>query len=172
MGELKLISRLGLAICILLVTTRMPLTAAGPRGAPALWDNLKQLRPGQQIKVVLNDAKSFQGKFQSVSDEALVVRLATGEQNFMRQSILRVSSRGQSHRWRNAAIGAAVGAGAGLGIGAAVDASSKCSPTASWCFNILPNGGKEILTPLGGIIGAIVGVVVPSGGWREVYRAR
>ena len=78
------------------------------------WDNLKQLAPGQQIRVVLNDAKSYEAKFQSVTDDAIVVRLATGDQTFPRQSVLRVSSKHRSHRGRNALIGVGVGVATAL----------------------------------------------------------
>ena len=77
------------------------------------WDNLKQLASGQQIQIVLNDAKSYSGQFQSVSDDGIVLRLGKDSQTFKRQSVLRVSTKGASHRARNALIGAGVGAGSG-----------------------------------------------------------
>jgi hypothetical protein len=109
MSQLKHTLCLGLLVSIFGLLVGVPLWAAEPQRDNSNWDNLKQLASGQEIKVVLNDAKSFQGKFQSVSDEALVIRLATGEQTFNRQSVLRVSSNGQSHRLRNAALGAVIG---------------------------------------------------------------
>src|ERR1017187_3915208 len=54
--------------------------------------------------------------------------------------------------------------GAGLTAGAVAD--SKAGP-GIW----LPNAGKEVLAPLGALIGTVVGVALPTGGWREVYRA-
>lgn len=136
----------------------------------AAWDKLKQLSAGQEIQVVQNGAKSTTGNFRSVTDEAMVVSLATGEQTISRQSILRVSSKGQGHRKRNALIGAGIGAGAGLGIGAAIDSRESCA--SCWFGPFLPNLGKEIFTPLGAVAGAIVGAVLPTGGWHEIYRAR
>ncbi|MGD0227031.1 MAG: hypothetical protein ABSF71_32290 [Terriglobia bacterium] len=137
----------------------------------ANWDKLKQLSAGQEIQVVQNDAKSSRSTFRSVTDEAIVVSTATGEQTVSRQNILRVSSKEKGYRKRNALIGAGIGAGAGLGIGAIMDAHDKCSQGV-FCLNILPNGGKEIVTPLGAIVGAIIGTVLPTGGWHEIYRAR
>jgi len=141
------------------------------KGQSASWDNLRTLRPGQEIRVVLNDVKSYQGEFQALSEDGITLRPAAGEQTLARQDILRVSSKGQKRRARNALIGAAVGAGAGLGIGAAADHNSCGNKPMSFgpCF---PNLGKEVLTPVGALAGAVVGAVMPTGGWHDVYRAR
>jgi hypothetical protein len=53
-----------------------------------------------------------------------------------------------------------------LAIGAAGD--STCH---SDCF-VGNNIGKEVLTPVGAIVGTIVGVAWPTGGWHEVYRSK
>jgi hypothetical protein len=135
----------------------------------AAWDKLKKLSAGQEIQVVENGATSTSGRFRSVTDEAMVMSTASGEQTLNRQSILRVSSKGKGHRKRNALIGAGIGAGAGAGIGAAADASC------GGCTNGFPqlhNLGVYVFTPVGAIAGAIVGAVLPSGAWHEIYRAR
>jgi hypothetical protein len=127
------------------------------------WDNLKRLAPGDDIRIVLNDKKSYKAKFQSVSDEAIVVRLATGDQAIERQSVLRVSTKGASHRTRNALIGAGVGAGvgaAGFGI---------CDYR-----EVIPCGGEG--AAIGAVFvapfGAAAGALVPTGRWHDVYRGR
>ena len=124
------------------------------------WDNLKQLAPGQQIRVVLNDAKSYEVKFQSVTDDGIVVRLATGEQPFPRQSVLRVSSKHRSHRGRNALIGV----GAGVATALAVDAGvCKDCTAGTWAGDAAGCG----------LLGAAVGALVSKGArWHDVYRAR
>jgi len=38
------------------------------------WNNLKQLSSGQQVRVVLKGKKSFKGQFQSVTDDAVIIR--------------------------------------------------------------------------------------------------
>jgi len=150
--------------------TALPLRAADPQPANASWDNLKTLRPGQEIRVVLKDAKYYQGEFQALSDDGVMLRQRAGEKTLNRQDILRVSSKAQMHRERNALIGTAIGAGAGLGIGAAADHSQNCSKASLGpCF---PNLGKEVATPLGVLVGAVVGAVIPTGGWHDIYRAR
>ena len=41
------------------------------------------------------------------------------------------------------------------------------------CFGpFFPNLGKEVMPPLGALVGAVVGGVIPTGGWQDVYRAR
>lgn len=135
-----------------------PLGAANPPKATAKWDNLKTLAPGDNIRVVLNDKKSYRGKLQSLTDNAIVVRLATGEQSFKRTDILRVSAKGQPHRLRNALIGAAVGA--------AVIGGASAAQTDEQIYTLV------FAVPGGAALGAVGGAFVPTGGWHEVYRAR
>jgi hypothetical protein len=134
----------------------------------AAWDKLKKLSAGQEIQVVQNGAKSTTGNFRSVTDEAIVVSTATGEQSISRQSVLRVSSKGSGHRVRNTLIGAGIGAGAGAGIGAAV---GGCGQGVS-CIGASKGEVIGVITGVGAIVGAIVGAVLPTGGWHEIYRAR
>ena len=149
----------------MLILALVPLPSSA-QSAKDSWSNLNQLARGQQIQVVLNDAKSYSGQFQSVSDDGLVFRVAGEEQTLQRQDILRVSTKGASHRARNALIGAGIGAG----VGAAA-------------FGVCPQGGYREVVPCGGRgaaigavmfvpLGAAVGAVMPTGGWHDVYRAR
>lgn len=108
------------------LTTFSLFGAAGRKQDKTNWDNLKQLAPNEQIRIVLNDAKSYRGEFQSVSDEAIEVRLATGEQTFSRESVLRVSTRGPSHPGQKALIGAGIGATAGAATIAGICQTSYC----------------------------------------------
>jgi hypothetical protein len=130
------------------------------------WNNLKQLTPGQQVRVVVNNNKSFKGQFQSTTDDAIIIRSKGTDQTLSRSSVQLVSKRRAGHRGRHALIGAAIGAGAGLGIGAAVD--NDCSSTSIVCTG---NKGKAILTPVFGLLGAGIGALLPAGGWQELYRS-
>jgi hypothetical protein len=132
------------------------------------WDNLRQLGPGQQIRIVLNDAESYTGQFQSASDERLVVRTGGTDQTFERQNVLRVSTRGTSHRGRNALIGLAVGAGAGVIVGVASPELGQGKCAQGSCVDA---GTVSILGFWGGVLGAGLGAVIPTGGWHDVYRA-
>lgn len=156
-----------LKVLILGLTGFALVKAAEPRSTQAKWENLKKLATGQQIQIVLNDAKSYSGQFQSLSDEGLVLRVGGVEQTIPRQNILRVSAKSASHRTRNALIGAGIGLGAGLGTGAAVSASrSKEYPQ-----NKYTEVGAIVGVGLAGA-GALAGYFMPTGGWHDVYRAR
>ena len=124
------------------------------------WDSLKGLSAGQKIRVVLNEAKSYEGKFQALTADAIVVNLKSGDQTFERQSVLRVSCKNQPHRGRNALIGAAAGAATLL-----IYDEAGCPDC--------DQGTKVGDTAGGALLGAAVGALVPTGlGWKDVYRAR
>jgi hypothetical protein len=150
---------------LLLLLPRFGLAQAAPNN----WDNLKQLAPGQQIRVVLNDAKSYKAGFQSVTDDAIVVRLATGDQTFERQNVLRVSTQGNNHRRRNALIGLAVGMGAGIIVGVASPELGQGKCAQGSCVDA---GTASLTGAAGAAVGAVTGAVIPTGGWHDVYRAR
>ncbi len=131
------------------------------------WNNLRQITIGVPVRVVLNTRKSVKGNFQAATDDALVVRSGGNDQTFSRSTVKLVTARSiTGHRVRNAIIGAAIGVGAGLGTGAAVD--GDCSKNSFVCTG---NAGKEILTPAFAVIGAVIGVLVPSHSWHEIYRS-
>ena len=154
-----------LAILVLVVVQH---ALAQPQTLPTNWDRLKQLAPGAELRVELKDRGAVLGEFQSVTGESLVINSRRGQETVTQQTVARVSSKRRSHRTRNALIGLGIGAGAGLGVGAAVD-SKNCHT----CFGPnLPNIGKEICTPLGALAGALIGFLIPTGGWREVYRTQ
>ena len=169
MHRSKSFRSLGLMLAILGLMTGTPLVAAEPRAEKGNWDNLKNLAPGNDIRIVLNDAKSYQAKFQSVSDEAIVVRLETGEQSFARESVLRVSAKSQSHRRRNAFIGLVVGGAAGAIVAVASPELGQGTCSQGSCIDA---GVVSALGFVGGGLGAGIGAAIPTGGWHDVYRAR
>jgi hypothetical protein len=138
-------------------------------GQPAAnWDSVKQLAPGAEIRATTTDGRSVQGTFQSATDDGIVVATSKSTETVNRTTITKVATRGKNHRKRNALIGLGVGAAGGLIAGAASD--STCP--ASGCFIVGKNFGKEVLTPVGALIGVIVGVVIPTGRWHETYRTK
>ena len=128
------------------------------------WDQVKNLAPGTEIRIERTGGPSVRGQLRSASDETLVVDSGKGEEMYPRPQVARVSVRGKGHRGRNALIGLAVGAGVGLAIGFAIRGGSGQ-------LKIVPDGAVEGgSAAVGAILGTIVGVAIPSGGWRAVYR--
>ncbi|HEY9141647.1 MAG TPA: hypothetical protein VIN93_12190 [Bryobacteraceae bacterium] len=156
---------------ILFATAWLPLVLvalqpglAQPQTSPANWDNIKQFAPGAGVRVELRDHETVRGQFASVTGDSLVIDSKKRQQTLAQQTVARVWSKRRGHRGRNALIGLGIGAGAGFGVGAA----------ASTCKNFCIGGKRlpeEVFTPLGAIVGALIGALIPSGGWQEVYRA-
>jgi hypothetical protein len=144
-------------------------SAAAP-GSKSEWTAVQSLAIGARIRVTTTDRKTIQGAFQSATGEGLALGQPSGAEMLARTSIKSVSVKGPGHRIRHALIGLGLGAAGGLGAGAAVDAG--CNPHAFLGCLGGPNFGKEVLTPVGAVIGLGIGAVLPAGGWREVYRVR
>jgi hypothetical protein len=141
----------------------LTVSAAGQQTkAIAQWANLNHLENGSEIRVVLAGGKTLRGFLQSVSPDSLAINATTSQEALSRQDVKVISQKRPGHRGRNTLIGLAIGAGGGLATGAAIDHGDR-----GW----FPNFGKAVFTPIGAIIGAVVGVAIPTGGWRLVYRA-
>ena len=124
------------------------------------WGNLGQLAQGARIRVVLNGGRSFRARFETFTEEVVVVSVATGREALARGSILRVSTQGPPHVRRNIVIGMVIGAAAGAGAVALTCRHTECK------------GPVVGIGALFGIpVGALVGGVMPTGGWHDVYRA-
>ena len=178
MKSLRTLSPAGFLVLALLAACFSTGVASGQdsKGQSSGWDNLTSLRPGQEIRVVMNNVKSYQGRFESLSDDGITLRQSEGEQTLARKGVIRVSWKSQSHQSRHALIGAAVGAGAGFGIGLtannAIWSGANCTEGPRFGCGYPPNPHWEIiLTTIGALAGAFIGAVVPTGRWYEVYRA-
>ena len=147
-----------IAVCLL------ALSVSGFSQTPDLshgrnWNNLTVLSPGTEVRLELSGSHFLQGSVHSVTDDSLAVDSASGQETFTRQQVMRASVRKQSNRGRNALIGLGVGGGVGLGFVIAPHSSSSsicCSAGATVAFDAA--------------VGAIIGALVPTGGWREIYR--
>lgn len=176
----RMLSSAGLLVLALLGACLSTAMANGhaPNKRLNHWDNLKSLRPGQKILVVMNGFKSHKGKFESLSDSGITLRRAAGEQMLARKNIFRVSQMvGQDHAKRNALIGTLVGAGAGLVVGLAVNhviwSHVNCTEGPAFGCNGPPfTHWGLVLAPVGALGGAIIGGLLRTGGWHDVYRAR
>jgi hypothetical protein len=137
----------------------------GSRGQLTSWDNLKSLTPGQKIRVEMNNGKSYQGEFGSLSDDGIALRQPAGEETLARQDISRISRMiGQNHRRRNALIGAAIGACLGLTAGLTADHIIWNSIGVRRAWALIGTTGV-------GLAGAAGGGLIPTGGWHLIYRA-
>jgi hypothetical protein len=120
----------------------------------ASWAKLSRLQPGQQIQVDEMNAKRLSGAFISVSDSAILLKDASGEQSVPMKDVRRVKLTKGNHRLRNTLIGAGIGAGTGAGVTAA-----------AWEPHGFLGGrgvGATVGAIIGGLAGAIVGAVLPS----------
>jgi hypothetical protein len=148
-----------------LLAAALAATAAAQQAKPiANWANLNQLVPGSEIRVTLATGRVLRGFVQRVTPESLAINAATSQETLSRQDIRRVELKKPGHRGRNTLIGLAIGTGAGLAVGAGVDA--KSGPGI-----MVPDVGKAVLSPVGALVGTVIGVALPTGGWRDVYRA-
>ena len=180
MKSLRTLSLAGFLVLALLAACFSTGVASGQdsKGRSSSWDNLRPLTPGQEIRVVMNNFKSYQGEFESLSDNGITLRQAAGERTLARKDIFRVSQKmGHDHRSRNALIGAVVGTWAGLGIGLAANQVifSHVNCTLGPAFNCgnPPNPHWDIiLSSLGVLAGTAIAAEVPTHGWRDLYRAR
>ncbi len=98
-------------IGIFLLTQSTGLLAREPAEQP--WENLKQLKVGDEIQVVQMNVKSLQGTFLGVSEEVISLRVKENEVALPRADVLRVSLREKSKRLRNTLIGLGAGSAAG-----------------------------------------------------------
>ena len=127
------------------------------------WNNLTALSAGTQIRIT-SDSRTIRGKVDRITDGVLVVTSGKGQETLNRQQVSAVWVKKVSHRKRNALVGLVAGTGVGLGLGIA--ARSK-----SGQLQFVSNGAVEgVLTAAGALVGTLVGAVIPTGGWREIYR--
>jgi hypothetical protein len=144
------------------VVALLLLAASSLAAQSADWAVVKSLIPGTQVR--LEAPHRLSGQIRSVSDDALVLRSGGREETVPRTQVVRLDVKKRGHHKRNALIGALVGAGVGAGIAAK---SASCSG-----FDCIGSRAVEVGAPVGlGALGAVIGAVIPSGGWRQVYRS-
>ncbi len=128
------------------------------------WGVLKSIAVGAEVRIVVSGRNSLQGSLVGVTDDSFLLNSGSGQQTFGRQEVMRVSVKKKSHRKRNTLIGLAAGAGAGLVFSLA---GYHCTG-----FCPFPSKGEvtAVTTSAGAIVGTLIGVAIPSGGWHEVYK--
>jgi hypothetical protein len=128
------------------------------------WDRVIGSAPQAEIRATLVQGGSVRGSLVSASADSLVIRTAKGEQALARQDVRRAEVKRTGHRVRNMAIGLAVGAGGGAAIAVA---AHSCTGFGCIGADAVEKGAVPVLAVLGGLIGA----TLPSGAWKEIYRA-
>lgn len=130
---------------------------------------MKSLKGGTEVRVAAV-SRDVRGQLQSVSDDVIVINSGKGQEMLTRQEVTRVSVKGDSHRLGNTLMGAAVGAGAGIGLGYGVTHESGCTGSCASIFE--PKSGVAVgAGGVGlGVVGALIGAVLPTGGWHQGYK--
>lgn len=168
MNSLKYCLWPGLGIFALVLLSAPALRGAGEKGDAANWENLRNVAPSSSVRVVLKNVGTHQGKLRGVSDESLTISTAAGKKTFARNEVLRVSTKGKSHRVRNLLIGMGVGAVTGVIVGVADPELGQGTCAQGSCVD----AGTAALVGFGGAVaGTAVGAIIPTGGWHEVFRA-
>ena len=152
-------NRPNFALSFLLMLSVLGAMAVSPlQAASSKWDDLTFLKPGQLIRVELNDAKFYEGAFQAVNDEGITLRRAAGEQTFARSDVLRIYFRDKNHLARNIVIGAVIGVVLGTPVVLANNRNGWWRSTA-WVWPVFVGPGAGI------------GAAIPTAGWVEAYHA-
>ena len=156
----QVLRQMNFAVLIFFFLSIPPSAVAASVAGLSSWENLNQLEKGQLVKVVLKDTKAYEGKFQARTEESIQLLIGEKEQTLLKKDALRISTKKQGHRLRNALIGTGIGTAAGLAVGAA----------ATHDDDFLRGAAIGFTTAIGLIGGAAVGAVIPTGGWEEIYR--
>jgi len=129
----------------------------------ANWNTVKALAAGTEVRVTAG-TRTVRGTVDRVTDDTLVVTSGKRQEMFDRQQVSAVSQKKPGHRMRNALIGLGAGTGVGLGVGLGERAGHNQ-------LQIVSNSAVMAgFTVAGALAGTVVGAVIPTGGWREIYR--
>ena len=132
------------------------------------WAMLSGVLPGQKIRVIDSSSKKHTGILIGISETAISLQSATGEQTIQRSDVRTVQITANRRRARNTLIGGAVGGGIGAGVGAIIGAAThKGCASQTFCLDIIGTGGSAGIGAgagfLSGVIaGGIIGALVPS----------
>jgi len=132
---------------------------------PALdsWENLGQLRVGQEVEVVDTKMKPFEGLFLGHSAEGVRLLVGKDEVSVHRKNVVSVKNREAPRRARNAWLGLGIGAGVGAAVGW-IKGNTYHEQGETGVFML-------VWTPVGAGIGAGVGAMLPAG-HVTIYRVR
>jgi hypothetical protein len=139
--------------------------AAAAQSPVQSWQDVKALTAGTPVRISAG-SHTISGQLQQVTDDSIVVESGKAQQSFRRQDVMRVSVKKAAHRGRNALIGL----GGGAAIGAAVGAASHKDCTGFCIFYTSRGQDAAIGAVVFAVIGTAIGALIPTGGWREIYK--
>lgn len=161
---------------ILLLICSLGLTCAAlAQSKEASWTTLNGLQLGQNIQVVDSHSKKHSGTFMSVSDTAIALQVASGEQSIQKQDVRTVKLMANKRRARNTLVGGAVGGAAGAGTGAIIGAAThKGCTSETFCLDVIGTGGSAGIGAAFGFLGgaatgAVIGALVSSHASTIIY---
>ena len=86
MKSLRTLSSAGFLVLLVACLSTRAASGQDSMGRSSSWDNLKSLTPGQEIRVIKKNFKSYQGQFESLSDDGITLRRAAREQTLARKT--------------------------------------------------------------------------------------
>jgi len=126
------------------------------------WDNLRQVREGQKVRIVRMDLKSHEGAFRGYTGDGIRIDTGQGDITVLRADVFRVTALYNTRRAKRVLLACAIGAGAGLAVGAIADAR-RMSELGEEHF------GAVLGLMIGAGAGAAAGLAVPE--HPTLYRA-
>lgn len=136
------------------------LPAAGQATSPQ-WGKVQAIPAGSEVRVSGSDPKSIRGTLDGVTDSAILIHSGGRQQSIDRGQIVRIAVKQKGHRLRHTLIGLAIGTGGGYGIGVGAVGSGS---------GRLDTDARLAFLGLGAVLGTVIGVLLPSGGWHTVYQ--
>lgn len=126
------------------------------------WNIVQAITAGTQVRITTASGR-VEGTLDQATNDVLVLISGAGHETFERQQVSVVSVKKAGHRKRKALIGLGVGTGVGVAIGSAVANGAYVERST----------GAMVLGAVGAALGGVVaGVLIPTGGWSEVYRTQ
>lgn len=123
------------------------------------WRLVQAITAGTQARITTGSG-TVEGTLDHATNEVLVLTSATGQETLERPQVSVLFVKKANHRKRNVLIGLGVGTGGGAAIGSAAANSAYLSKS----------NGAMAFGAVGALTGTLIGMVVPTGSWREVYR--
>lgn len=125
------------------------------------WDALRQLQPGERVRVLEIAGPEHKGTFASCSGNAVTIHTNKGEVSVERMVVRRVQVRSGARRLRNVLIGAGIGVAVGALVDQTLGAYIRNESTET--------AGVRAVTYVAPVA-VFGGIGAAMGNWRTVYK--